>query len=401
MKSRTSGRALNGVRSRVVTNDTWKSLRASERRFRRLFETAQDGVLILDAKSHKILEANPFILEILGRPKTEIIGKEVFELGISMDKEETGKTFEQLDKVGCVRFERSWPSVPGRVRELEFVCNVYDENGKTLIQCNIRDIAGRKERERRLREALQQLAAAKEELETRVQERTVDLQQRNDELEAFSYSLSHDLRAPIRAIVSFTQIALDEYGSKVGPPATEFLQKAISAAERLDHLILDVLAFSKTTRQQVRRQRVDVEELLRDILQERPEWGPSKVEIKVQTPLLAVQGDRASLTQCLTNLMDNAVKFVRPGAFPKVRVFTERMGDRVRLFVEDNGVGIPLSAQARVFELFQRAHNGYEGYGIGLAIVRRAAERMGGSVGLRSEPGKGSTFWIELPGTNP
>jgi signal transduction histidine kinase len=137
--------------------------------------------------------------------------------------------------------------------------------------------------------------------------------------------------------------------------------------------------------------------LIGEILRERPEWAASKAEIRIESPLLAVRGDRASLTQCLTNLLDNAVKFVPPGVVPRVRVYTERVGTRVRLCIEDNGLGIPLAAQARVFELFQRAHNGYEGHGLGLAIVRRAAERMGGSAGLHSEPGKGSTFWVELP----
>jgi signal transduction histidine kinase len=110
-----------------------------------------------------------------------------------------------------------------------------------------------------------------------------------------------------------------------------------------------------------------------------------------------VIGDRASLTQCLTNLLDNAVKFVRPGSMAKVRVYTQKVGNRIRICVEDKGLGIPGSAQGRIFDLFQRAHNGYEGYGIGLAIVRRAAERMGGAVGLESQAETGSTFWVELP----
>jgi PAS domain S-box-containing protein len=403
MKSRTSGQALDSVRRRGAANNNSRSpLRASEIRFRRLFETAQDGVLILDGQTHRILEANPFITALLRRPKKELIGKRLPDVGILKDKEERRKKFEQLLKGGCVRFEHSWPgSDPGRFEELEFVCNAYDEGRRRLIQCNIRDIAQRKEGERRLREALQELADAKRELEARVQERTADLEQRNGELEAFSYSLSHDLRAPIRAIVSFTQIALEEYGRKAGRPATELLEKAIVAAQRLDHLILDVLAFSKATRQPVRRQNVDVERLLRDILQERPEWAPPSVQIKIQAPLLPIDGDQASLTQCLTNLLGNAVKFVRPGVLPRVLVYTEQVGPRVRLHVQDNGLGIPLSAQGRVFDLFHRAHNGYEGHGIGLAIVRRAAERMGGRVGLHSESGKGSTFWVELPGIEP
>lgn len=401
MKSRTLGQGLPGARIRRTVRRGWLNpLRASELRFRRLFETTQDGVLILDGTSHKILEANPFMIQLLGRSKQELLGKELFELGILTDGQAARQTFEKLENVGFVRFEHSsLQSNTGQVKELQFVCNVYEEDGKSLIQCNIRDITDRKENERQLRRALEQLAAAKSELETQVQAGTADLQERNAELEAFSYSLSHDLRAPIRAIVSFTEIALNEYGAKVGPPATELLQKVINAAQRLDRLIADVLSFSKTTRRQrIKSETVNVECLLLEILQERPEWMPPKAEISIEGPLLTVRGDQASLTQCLTNLLDNAVKFMRSGVMPRVRIYTEPIGASVRLCIEDNGVGIPLDAQARIFELFQRAHNGYEGHGIGLAIVRRAAERMGGSIGLSSEPGRGSKFWLELPG---
>jgi len=401
MKSRVSGRSLEGARSRRKSTSKGReleSLRASEVRFRRLFEAAQDGILILDAKTHRILEANPFIAQLLHCPRQELIGKELNQLGILTHQRGCEEAFEKLHHCGFARFEQVFPDAkPGQARELEFVCNVYEENGQERIQCNIRDLADRKDGERRLREALEELAAAKQDLENRVQERTTDLQQRNAELEAFSYSLSHDLRAPIRAIVSFTQIALDEFGAKLGSQGVELLERVINAAERLDHLIMDVLAFSRTTRQRAGRENVDVDKLLMEILEERPEWKPPRVDVRIQHALLPVRGDRASLTQCLTNLLDNAVKFVPEGVIPAVRVYTEPVGARVRLCVEDNGIGIPLSAQSRVFDLFQRAHNGYEGHGIGLAIVRRAAERMGGSVGLESQPSRGSKFWIELP----
>jgi PAS domain S-box-containing protein len=370
----------------------------AELRFRRLFETAKDGIIILDAATHRILEVNPHLAKQLGLNRRRIQGKDLPSLGFLADKDERRRIFEKLEQEQTVQFEHTVPgSGAGAPQVLEFVCNSYEENGHTLIQCNVRDIGQRKESERELREALQQLALAKEELEARVQERTADLQQRNAELEAFSYSLSHDLRAPIRAIVSFTQLALEEYGPKVGRPATEYLEKTVSAAQRLDRLILDVLAFSKTTRQNLVPEPIDVESLLTEILQDRPEWRSPGAEIILEKPLLRVMGDRASLIQCLTNLLDNAIKFVPRGVTPRIRIHAQRSGTRVSLCVTDNGIGIPESAQPRIFELFQRAHNGYAGYGIGLAIVRRAADRMHGLVTVRSIPGKGSTFCLELP----
>jgi PAS domain S-box-containing protein len=387
-------------RGRTVSKrrKTRKAKSAREMRFQKLFETAKDGILILDAESHEILEANPSIVELFHCRKGHLVGKKLSELGVLSGEMGCQKVFSQLDHGTPVRFEHTVRNPhAAQMTQLEFVCNSYEESGRKLIQCNIRDIGERRDRERQLREALQQSAEVKQELEARVQERTADLQQRNGELEAFSYSLSHDLRAPIRAIVSFTQLALDEYGKRVGPPATTYLEKAVSAAQRLDHLILDVLAFSKASRQRLTRENLDVEPLLRQILMERPEWAPPKAEVEIEHPLLPVRGDPASLTQCLTNLLDNAIKFVPAGKTARVRVSTQRLPGLIRLRVEDNGIGIPESARARIFELFQRAHNGYEGHGIGLAIVRRAAERMGGTVGMSSEPGQGSSFWIDLP----
>jgi len=402
MKSRTSGQALKSPR--VRRSDPGRSripLRASELRFRRLFETAKDGILILDGTTHRILEANPYISDLLGRDRSELIGKPLSELGILVDASGCERALEKLRPGASVRFEHLLQSANQEgVAELEFVCSSYDEKGRVLIQCNIRDVAQRKQAERKVRDALQQLALVKRGLEARVLERTADLQQRNAELEAFSYSLSHDLRAPIRAIVSFTQLALEEYGKKVGRPATEYLEKAVSAAQRLDRLILDVLAFSMFFSQPLTPENVDLNQLVHDILLERPEWAAPKAEIKVEEPLSPILGDRASMTQCLTNLLDNAVKFVPLGQKAKVRVYTRSNRDHVRLYVEDNGIGIPPSAQSKIFDLFQRAHNGYEGHGIGLAIVRRAAQRMGGKVGLNSEPGQGSSFWLELPRAN-
>src|SRR5690348_6862226 len=255
MKSRVSGRSLEGTRTKTkihVREDAQeKRASRSDMRFRRLFETAKDGILILDAGTQRILEANPFVSKLYGRSWDELVGKDLFEAGILTQSRSAVPALVRLRRQGFVRFEQEVANArTGERRELEFVCNVYEEAGRSMIQCNIRDLTGRKDDARRLRAVLHEAAVAKKDLEKRVQERTADLQQRNAELEAFSYSLSHDLRAPIRAIVSFTQIALDEFGAKLGTHGTELLERAIQSAERLDQLIMDVLAFSKTTRHQ-------------------------------------------------------------------------------------------------------------------------------------------------------
>jgi len=193
-----------------------------------------------------------------------------------------------------------------------------------------------------------------------------------------------------------------EEARSISPEATGYLRKVNSAAERMDQLIQDVLSFARLSRQEIRLEPIDVDRLVQEVIQERPELQPSDAEIQVESPLLKVRGHAASLTQCVTNLLDNAVKFVAPGVKPRVRVFTEQQNGRVRLCVEDNGIGIEKEAQRRLFDMFQRVHTGdeYEGTGIGLAIVRKSAERMGGGVGLESEAGRGSRFWVDLAGVD-
>jgi signal transduction histidine kinase len=137
--------------------------------------------------------------------------------------------------------------------------------------------------------------------------------------------------------------------------------------------------------------------LLAELIESYPDLHKWRSHIQVEHPLPWVMGNEAALTQCFSSLLGNAIKFVVPGAIPEVRVWGEKLGDRARLWVEDKGIGIPAPAQERVFQMFQRATNEYEGTGIGLAVVRKVVHRMGGTVGVESEEGKGSRFWVELP----
>jgi len=264
-----------------------------------------------------------------------------------------------------------------------------------------------RESEARYRRINEELSAAHEKLdqharslEQTVSDRTAKLRETIAELEAFSYSLSHDMRAPLRSMQGFSQIVLTRYGETIGSPGTDLLKRVIHAAERLDRLIQDVLAFSRLSRQQIQIEGLDLDKLLLQIIHERPELQPPQAQIKIEHPLLRVLGHEASLTQCLTNLLDNAVKFVEPGTIPRILVRTETFDGRVRLWIQDNGIGIEKEVQQRLFGMFQRLHDhrDYPGTGIGLAIVRKAIERMRGQVGVESEPGKGSRFWLELPG---
>ena len=168
---------------------------------------------------------------------------------------------------------------------------------------------------------------------------------------------------------------------------------------RLDRLILEVLTYSRISRSELSIIPVNLDNMMEDVLQTYPEIRASNAEIVLEQPLHFVLAAQTPLVQCISNLLTNAVKFIPHGATAKVRVWTEKRDSTVRLLVEDNGIGIPGNLQSKIFEPFQRGHPraGYEGTGMGLAIVRKAVQRMNGDVGVKSQDGHGSTFWLELP----
>ncbi len=238
-----------------------------------------------------------------------------------------------------------------------------------------------------------------EHLEEMVQERTARLQETNAELEAFSYSLSHDMRGPLRAILGFAEFARQDCGEQLGETGRDYLDKITAAAERLERLIRDVLDFTRISRGKLSLVRIDLDRLVRAVIEGQPEFKPPAADIRIEGKLPAVLAQETLLTQIVMNLLGNAVKFVGHGVKPNIRIHAQERGGRVRLWVDDNGIGVSRHARERIFHVFQREQKtaDYEGTGIGLAVVRKAAQRMGGSAGVESEPGKGSRFWVDLP----
>jgi signal transduction histidine kinase len=280
--------------------------------------------------------------------------------------------------------------------ELREVARLYDSALTTAEQ----KTEALQTSEASLREAEARLRLYNEDLERTVKQRTAKLQEALSELETYSYSVSHDLRAPLRAMQGYAQVLEEELPEKIGPQGKAYLDRIINASNRMDKLIQDVLSFSKLARVETNSEPVNLEKLIRDMIQEYPALGARNSQIEIVTPLPRVSAPLALLSQCLSNLLDNAVKFVPNGAAARVRIRAETVGKDVRLWVEDNGIGIAREYHERIFGVFERipTDRAYSGTGIGLAIVRKAAGRMGGSVGVESEPGKGSRFWILLPG---
>lgn len=303
------------------------------------------------------------------------------------------------------------------------VVETFESIAGTLAQA-----LGRKQAELALQASKEELAHANAELEQRVSERTAKLQETVAELEQFSYTLTHDMRAPLRAMRGLGGVLLEECVTDLSPERYEHLRRIADSAERMDKLITDALQYSGVLRQALALEPVDAEALLRGILDSYPQFQPPRASIRIVGRLPVVLGNAAALTQCFSNLLGNAVKFVPPGKTPEVRVWAELVdsgkliadspkaqlpsGDHpstihyplVQIWFQDNGIGIEREYQDKIWLMFQRLHKSYAGTGIGLALVSKAIERMGGKVGVESEPGRGSRFWLQLrhpPGALP
>ena len=236
-----------------------------------------------------------------------------------------------------------------------------------------------------------------EELERLVAERTASLRETVAELEKFSYSISHDLRAPLRAMQSFALILQEECEQSLPPDGRDYLRRIVVAADRMDRLIQDVLSYSKLAAGKITLQPVDLHRLVSGIIETYPHFHREAGAITIAGSFPTVLGNEAAITQCVSNLLGNALKFRRPDVPLEIKVSCEDSPRGVRLLVRDNGIGILPENIERIFGLFEQVNPDAGGTGIGLAIVRKAAEKMGATIGVSSEPGAGSLFWIEFP----
>jgi signal transduction histidine kinase len=261
------------------------------------------------------------------------------------------------------------------------------------------NITERRQAEQALLTAKNQIGRHALELEQVVAERTGELRETIGELEGFSYSVSHDMRAPLRAMQSFAQYLVEEYSGKLDKQGINYLEQIMRSAVRLDRLIQDVLSYTRILHTKLPVGLVDLDRLVRDIVETYPHGQLLKPQIEINGTLPNVLGNEALLTQIVSNLLSNGVKFVPPGTTPLVEISAEALEDgSIRVGFKDNGIGIASENHARIFRLFERIHpsSEYEGTGIGLTIVRKASERMDAQVGFESELGKGSNFWIQL-----
>ena len=383
----------------------------TETKRNRFFTLALDMLGIGDFDGH-LLQVNPAWEGVLGYSEDELKGATPDRL---VHPEDLAMIVErvQLLKQGLVveYFEIRCRHKDGTYRWIGWTAAPFP--AEKLIYIFGRNVTARKAAEEKILH-----------LNGELEKRIAALTEVNQELETFNYSISHDLRAPLRSMSGFAQALIDGEASKLGPQGADYVRRIANSARRMDTLLQDLLEYSRVTRVSMPPGTVNLDGVVTDAvsLRER-EIQERKASIEVKSPLGAVRAHLPTVQQILGNLIDNGLKFVSKDRLPQLRIWTEEVaGDgaspakpsngtapansnalhgepSLRIWVEDNGIGIEKEFYEKIFGLFERLHpsHAFPGTGLGLAIVRKGVERMGGRVGLESQPQQGTRFWVELP----
>jgi PAS domain S-box-containing protein len=365
-----------------------------------IVESSDDAIIGKDLTG-VITSWNAGAQQVFGYSAAEIIGRSVTTL-IPADRlgEEATILARICQGQRVEHFETVRRHKDGSLLHVSLTISpIRDRDGNLVGASKIaRDITQQKRTEQQLAAARDALSHANEELERQVSERTASLREAVAQLEEFSYTVSHDLRAPLRGMQVYSQALLEDHADGLDAEARHCLQRIAENSSRLDRMITDVLAFSRVSRSELQSHRVSLGKIVREIVLTNPAMRAPRAQVQIE-PLLDVLGHEPLIEQAIANLLSNAVKFVAAGQVPQVRIWSESFEGSVRLWLEDNGIGIPVGVQHRLFRMFERLHPSlpYEGTGIGLAIVRKAVTRMNGEVGLEPNEPTGCRFWIRLP----
>jgi len=367
----------------TARRDARRKLEEAHARIDEILARMSDGFAIFD-KEWRYVYVNERGAELAVKSKEELLGRKLWDLFA----DEIGKpSYQQLtramkEKVS-VHFE-SFYEPWGKWFDLRAHPS---SEGLALYFADITD-----------RKNLQ--LAVTRELEKRVAEKTKELEERNKSLEALSYGLAHDLRAPLRAIEGFRTLLQDEYGSVLKGDGEVFCEKIASSTRHAQTLMANLLEYGRLAHAVLPTATVDLEACVRNVLQElASEIQEKSAKVKVEQPLPRVRGNETVLQQVFTNLIGNALKFQKLEVAPVIQIRAEDKGESVRILVKDNGVGISGEHLPKIFKPFERLHgrDKYPGTGLGLSIVQAGVQRMGGSLGVESQLGSGSDFWVELP----
>lgn len=376
------------IRRRAVEAE----LRFSEEKFFKAFRFSPNAITITDIDEGKIVDANDGIQNMFGYRRADVIGQRMAGMNIWDDPSQLETLMKVLDeKGGFQNQEVHYAAKDGRHGIGLLSAEKIEISGKPYVLWVNHDITERKEAENVVKRL-------NEELEQRVKERTAQLEQVNNELESFTYSVSHDLRAPLRAVSGYASIVMDDYGAILPPEATSYLQRLNQGASRMGKLIDDLLAFSRLGKQEIRKQIVSPAELVQQVLDDlKAEQKERRIEWIIGD-LPPCEADPVLLRQVYTNLIGNAVKFTSGRELARIEIGAQRGDKEIIYFVRDNGAGFDMAYYDKLFGVFQRLHrqDEFDGTGVGLAIVHRTIRRHGGRIWAEAAVDKGATFYFTL-----